>query len=275
MIQINDVYFTYPNGNRALNGITLEINQGEFVGLIGKNGAGKTTLAKLMNGLLKPEKGKILVDGIDTRETTVAELAKRVGYVFQNPDRFLFSESVEKEIEFTLKNLGFEGDELRNRLEETLIEFDLTKYRKRSPFFLSGGEKKKVALASVLCTKPKYLILDEPTVGQDRIEKARIIDLIEKLRKENVAIIMITHDIEFVAEYIPRVVVMADGMVVADGPTKKVLSNLDILSLSNLTPPLLGSLFIELKKNNIPVNEFITLNDAIEQIKKIIFRGLR
>ncbi|MCD6484540.1 MAG: ABC transporter ATP-binding protein [Candidatus Odinarchaeota archaeon] len=275
MIQINNVYFTYPNGNRALNGITIEIDRGEFVGLIGKNGAGKTTLAKLINGLLKPEKGYILVDGIDTRETTVAELAKHVGYVFQNPDRFLFSESVEKEIEFTLKNLGFEDDELRNRLEETLIEFDLVKYRKRSPFFLSGGEKKKVALASVLCTKPKYLILDEPTVGQDRIEKTRIINLIEKLRKENVAIIIITHDIEFVAEYIPRVVVMADGMVVADGPTKKVLNNLDILSLSNLTPPLLGSLFIELKKNSIPVKEFITLNDAINQIKRTIFRGLQ
>lgn len=270
MIQINDVYFTYPNGNKALNGVTLEVDSGEFVGLIGKNGAGKTTLAKLMNGLLKPEKGFVLVDGTDTRKTTVAELAKYVGYVFQNPDRFLFSESVEKEIEFTLKNLGFTGDDLKKRLEETLIEFDLLKYRNRSPFFLSGGEKKKVALASVLCTKPKYLILDEPTVGQDRIEKSRIIKLIEKLRKDNVTIIMITHDIEFVAEYVPRVVVMADGMIVADGPTKKVLSNLDILSVSNLTPPLLGSLYIKLKKNNIPVNEFITLSEAIKQVKKVI-----
>ena len=273
MIQISNVYFTYPNGNQALKGITLEIKNGEFIGLIGKNGAGKTTLAKLMNGLLKPDKGSVVVDDVNTKEASVAEISKHVGYVFQNPDRFLFSESVEKEIIFTLKNLGFGEEELKKRLEETLLEFDLMKYRNRSPFFLSGGEKKKVALASVLCTQPKYLILDEPTVGQDRTEKTRIIDLIEKLRKENVTIIIITHDIEFVAEHIPRVVVMADGMIVADGPTKKVLNNLDILSLSNLAPPLLGRLFIELKRNKIPVDEFITLHDALRQIKKIVLGG--
>ena len=157
MIEVEDVHFTYPNGVEALKGVSLAINNGEFVAIMGQNGAGKTTLVKHFNGLLKPSEGKIRVDGVETTKTSVAALARNAGFVFQNPDHQLFSETVEEEISFALKNFGFEEGTIEQRITWALNLLGLTQYRKTSPFLLSGGERKRVALASVLAWNPEIL----------------------------------------------------------------------------------------------------------------------
>ena len=171
MIEVENLHFTYPNGVKALIGVSLQIKDGEFVAIMGQNGAGKTTLVKHFNGLLKPTEGTVKVDEVDITKTSVASLARNTGFVFQNPDHQLFSETVEEEIAFALKNFGFEPEVVEKRTTWALNLLGLTQYRKTSPFLLSGGERKRVALASVLAWDPKTLIMDEPTIGQDYQQK--------------------------------------------------------------------------------------------------------
>ena len=237
MIEVEDLYFTYPSGVEALRGITLTIRDGEFVAIMGQNGAGKTTLVKHFNGLLKPTKGSVKIDGVDTTKASVAELARKVGFVFQNPDHQLFCETVEDEISFALKNFGFDEDAIKDRVDWALNLLDLTRYRNISPFMLSGGERKRVALASVLAWDPKILILDEPTIGQDYEQKERLRNFIVQLNAQGKTVIIVTHDIEFVAECKPRVILMAEGRVIADGDPHEILTNPNLVSKASLILP--------------------------------------
>jgi len=220
MIEVKDVYFTYPNGVEALKGISLTVKDGEFVAIMGQNGAGKTTLVKHFNGLLKPSKGSVLVDETETTKVSVATLARNVGFVFQNPDHQLFSETVEEEISFALKNFGFEENVIKKRITWALNLLGLTQYEKTSPFMLSGGERKRVALASVLAWNPKILILDEPTIGQDHQQKEKLRQFILQMQTQEKTVIIVTHDVEFVAECNPRILLMRDGKIVADGDNR-------------------------------------------------------
>ncbi|MCD6465184.1 ATP-binding cassette domain-containing protein [Candidatus Bathyarchaeota archaeon] len=254
MIKVENVYFTYPNGVEALKGVSLEISDGEFVAIMGQNGAGKTTLIKHFNGLLKPTRGRVLVDGVDTREASVATLARKVGFVFQNPDHQLFSETVEDEIAFALKNFGFDEKTIEERIEWALNLLDLTRYRKTSPFMLSGGEKKRVALASVLAWNPKILVLDEPTIGQDRNQKEKLRQFIVQMKQQERTIVIVTHDIEFVVECKPRVVLMADGRIVADGPAREVLTDPDAIAKTSLLLPEITQVFLNLNDLGFPRN---------------------
>ncbi len=254
MIKVENVYFTYPNGVEALKGVSLEISDGEFVAIMGQNGAGKTTLVKHFNGLLKPTRGRVLVDGVDTREASVATLARKVGFVFQNPDHQLFSETVEDEIAFALKNFGFDEKTIEERIEWALNLLDLTRYRKASPFMLSGGEKKRVALASVLAWNPKILVLDEPTIGQDRNQKEKLRQFIVQMKQQERTIVIVTHDIEFVVECKPRVVLMADGRIVADGPAREVLTDPDAIAKTSLLLPEITQVFLNLNDLGFPRN---------------------
>src|SRR5512136_859587 len=217
MIEVENVRFTYPNGVEALKDVSLRINDGEFVAIMGQNGAGKTTLVKHFNGLLKPNQGRVLVDNQETTKTSVAKLARDVGFVFQNPDHQLFSETVEEEIAFALKNFGFGEDVIENRINWALNLLALSQYRKTSPFMLSGGERKRVALASVLAWDPKILILDEPTIGQDYEQKEKLRQFILQMRTQEKTVIIVTHDVEFVAECSHRVLLMREGRILADG----------------------------------------------------------
>src|SRR3972149_4256198 len=174
MIVVENICFKYPSGVEALKGVSLTIKDGEFVAIMGQNGAGKTTLVKHFNGLLKPSSGTIRVDGVETTKTTIATLSKTVGFVFQNPDHQLFSETVEEEVAFALKNFGFEPETIQKQITWALNLLSLTEYQKTSPFMLSGGERKRVALASVLAWDPQILILDEPTIGQDHEQKEKL-----------------------------------------------------------------------------------------------------
>jgi len=254
MIDAQNVHFTYPSGVEALKGLSLTIRNGEFVAIMGQNGAGKTTLVKHFNGLLKPTKGKVLIDEVETTKVSVATLARNVGFVFQNPDHQLFSETVEDEIAFALKNFGFKENVTKRRVTWALNLLGLTQYRKTSPFMLSGGERKRVALASVLAWNPKILILDEPTIGQDYQQKEKLRQFILQMKAQRKTIIIVTHDVEFVAECNPRVLLMLEGKIVADGEARKVLTNLEILTQASIVPPQIAQIFLQLSDLELPKN---------------------
>ncbi|MCX8204083.1 MAG: energy-coupling factor ABC transporter ATP-binding protein [Candidatus Nezhaarchaeota archaeon] len=237
-IVVEDLWYSYPNHPEpVLKGVDLKIDKGELVAIVGENGAGKTTLAKHFIGLLKPQRGRVEVLGLDTSKAEVYELAKYVGFAFQNPDHQLFSETVEKEVGFVLKNLGVPLSEATRRVEATLAKLGIAEFRARSPLTLSSGERRRVALASILSHDPSLLILDEPTVGQDAAQKERLALLMGRLAKEGKTVVVITHDVEFVADYIDRVIVMSKGKVVADGPAEEVLVNESLLLSASLKPP--------------------------------------
>ena len=268
MIDVKNVRFAYPNGVEALKGISLKIEDGEFVAIMGQNGAGKTTLVKQFNGLLKPSSGKVLVDGKDTTQTSVAKLARDVGFVFQNPDHQLFSETVEEEIAFALKNFGFAEDVVEKRITWAVNLLSLAEYRKTSPFMLSGGERKRVALASVLAWDPKILILDEPTIGQDYEQKEKLRQFIMQMRTQKKTIVIVTHDVEFVAECNPRVLLMSEGRILADGEAGNILTDPAMTESASIVPPQIAQIFLSLPSLNLPKN-VIDVYDAERILLKI------
>jgi energy-coupling factor transport system ATP-binding protein len=272
MIEAKDVHFTYPNGVKALKGISLTIRNGEFVAIMGENGAGKTTLVKHFNGLLKPTKGRVIVDEVETTKVSVATLARKVGFVFQNPDHQLFSETVEEEIAFALKNFGFKESIIKRRVTWALNLLGLAQYRKTSPFMLSGGERKRVALASVLAWNPKILILDEPTIGQDYQQKEKLRQFILQVKSQSKTVIIVTHDVEFVAECNPRVLLMRGGKIVADGEARKILANPEILTHASIVPPQIAQIFMQLSDLGFS-KEIIDIYEAREVLLKALERN--
>jgi energy-coupling factor transport system ATP-binding protein len=254
MILVEGVSFKYPSGVEALKGVSLTVKDGEFIAIMGQNGAGKTTLVKHFNGLLKPSSGTIRVDGVETTKTTIASLSKTVGFVFQNPDHQLFSETVEQEIAFALKNFGFEEAVVEKQITWALNLLSLEQYRKTSPFMLSGGERKRVALASVLAWDPQILILDEPTIGQDHEQKEKLRQFILQLQTQGKTVVIVTHDVEFVAECNPRVILMNEGKIVADGEGKEILTNTAALVESSIVLPQVAQIFKKLEPLGFPSN---------------------
>lgn len=254
IITMKNVDYVYPNDTHALKGISLNVYKGEFVAIMGQNGAGKTTLIRTLNGLLRPSKGSIYIEGEDISFKTIANLSKNVGIIFQNPLHQLFSNTIEDEIIFSLKNLDLSKEEIQLKTDAILESFNLSKYRKRSPLNLSGGESKKLAIASIMCRDPNILIFDEPTLGQDAREINFFIDLINEELTKKKTIIIVTHNVEFTLMYVPRTVLMSQGKIIADGPTEDLLSNELLLKESSLVMPQIYQLKIALKKNgfNIP-----------------------
>jgi energy-coupling factor transporter ATP-binding protein EcfA2 len=269
MIEVKDIYFSYQSGVQALKGVSLTIKDGEFVAIMGQNGAGKTTLVKHFNGLLKPTKGQVFVDGVDTTKVSIAKLSRDVGFVFQNPDSQLFSETVEDEIAFALKNFGYEPEVIEKRITWALNLLNLTQYRKTSPFMLSGGERKRVALASILAWDPKTLILDEPTIGQDYEQKEKLRQFVMQMRTQQKTIIAVTHDVEFVAECNPRVMLMREGKIIADGEATKILTDPETLTQASIVPPQIAQIFLELPGLNLP-KDIIDVYEAERILKKAL-----
>lgn len=260
MIFFEDVSYSYTPGRYALEHVNLSIGEAELVAILGENGAGKTTLVKHINGLLKPQSGKVTVCGIDSKTSTVAALARKVGLVFQNPDHQLFAETVEKELAFALVNFGMSLLGTSSGVDWAMKEFELTQYRERPPFMLSGGERKRLALASVLCYDPQILILDEPTTGQDSRQKSRLATLLKSLNREGKTVIVVTHDMEFVADFIPRVVILSKGRVIAEGLAEEILTNRELLLSASLLPPQLAELSwdLALQKPSIDLEQVVS-----------------
>jgi len=239
VIEVRDVSFEYKTQPpvKALDNVSFTIREGEFVGIIGKNGSGKTTLMKCLVGLLKPDTGKILFEGEEISNFTAKERAKRMGLVLQNPDTQLFSLSASQEIEFGLRNIGISQEEIVRRRDEVLKLVGLEQYENLHPFQLSFGDRKKLAVASIVAMNPKVLIMDEPTTGQDHRGRYEICDLAKMLNKRGITILMVTHDMDLVAKYTERVLVMNEGRVIFDGPTREAFKRIDTLRQAGLMPP--------------------------------------
>ncbi len=227
------------SGVRALDGVDLRIGPGERVAIIGQNGSGKSTLVRHLNGLLRPTAGRFLIDGVDARRLRVAELAARVGVVFQDPDRQIFSGAVVDEVRFGPRNLGRSGAALRESVEDALELTGLAGQESRNPYDLGQARRKLLALASVLAMRTPVLVLDEPTTGQDRAGAARVRSVIESVAAAGRTLIAVTHDMELVAELFERVVVMRSGRVILDGSPSDAFGGrrLDLLRSTNLEPP--------------------------------------
>jgi energy-coupling factor transport system ATP-binding protein len=251
VVQVRDLYYTYPGGIEALKGVNLEVYQGEVLAIMGENGAGKTTLVKHFNGILKPTRGQVLVKGIDTRHASVAELSRIVGFVFQNPDHQLFADTVYEEVAFALRNFGYPEHVIESRVKWALNLMDLWKYRTRSPFSLSVGERKRLTIASVLAYDPEIIVLDEPTAGQDHLQKEKISEIIHLLRLMGKTVVIVTHDVEFVTEHVDRVAVMARGKILAVGPPQRVLCDPRLLREARLVAPQLVRLSLILRRHGI------------------------
>jgi cobalt transport protein ATP-binding subunit len=237
-IEITDLVFHYtPSGADVLRGVNLRIEAGEFVALIGQNGAGKTTLAKQFNGLLKPTSGSVRVMGRDTRSVPVADMARSVGYVYQNPDHQIFAQRVRAEAAFGPRNLGLSSAEVERRVDAALALVGLQEHADDFAFSLGRGQRQKLAVASVLAMEPRILVIDEPTTGLDQAGARGILELLSHWNAEGRTIVAITHDMSLVAERIPRTVVVSDGRILADGPTRQVLSDAPLLRHAFLRPP--------------------------------------
>jgi len=252
LILVNDVDYKYLNGTIALKKINLKIYKGELIGIMGKNGAGKTTLIRTFNGLIRPTNGSIYINGVNIKSKTTGTLSQKVGIIFQNPEHQVFSNTVEEEIKYSLKSLNLSKQENQIKTDDILKKFNLDKYRERSPLNLSGGETKKLAVASIFCRDPDILVFDEPTLGQDAKEISFFIELIKSEMKIGKTIIIITHNIEFAMEYISRTILMADGKIIADGPTKKVITNEFLVKKSALILPQISQFNIALNEIGIP-----------------------
>jgi energy-coupling factor transport system ATP-binding protein len=236
-LALEDVSFTYPGGAEALRGVSLRIAAGEAVAIVGENGAGKTTLVKQLNGLLKPSRGRVTVGDWDTREHTVAKMAARIGFVFQNPDDQIVERSVGEEIAFGPRKLGQSPADVAANTAAALAMVGLSAEEKTHPYDLTAPQRKLVTLASVLAMRTPCVIFDEPTMGQDARGVALIGGIVERLKAEGRTLINITHDIDFCAAHFERVIAMADGRVLADGPAADVLARADLLATTNVEPP--------------------------------------
>ena len=277
IISMKNVDYIYPNGTHALKNVSLNVNKGELLAIMGQNGAGKTTLIRTLNGLLRPSKGSVYIEKEDISLKTIAELSKVVGIVFQNPSHQLFSNTIDDEINFSLKNLELNSEQIKITKDTILESFDLLKYRNRSPLNLSGGESKKLAIASIICRDPSILVFDEPTLGQDAKEIKFFIDLINSELDKSKTIIIVTHNVEFTVEHIPRTILMAQGRILADGPTEKILSNELLIRESSLIIPQLYKLKNALTKINLNIpkeifreSQFINfLDNYLRKVKKV------
>jgi len=259
IIDINHLYFGYEKDKYVLEDINLKIRKGEFIALVGQNGSGKTTLAKIIMGLLKPSSGDIKIFGKDIRESKLIEIAQHIGLVFQHPESQLFEATVEKDVSFALRNLNLPKDEINKRVEDVLRICGIEELRKADPLLLGLGQKRRVGIASVLVMHPEVIILDEPTSGQDWFQSIEIMDMLKELNKKGHTIIFITHDMELVAQYATRVVVLHNGKILFDGPTREVFKKVEFLNSISLGVPQIVELFYKL---NLPIA--LTIEEATE-----------
>jgi energy-coupling factor transporter ATP-binding protein EcfA2 len=237
-IEVKDLTFNYPSSKRnILNKVNVTINQGDFIAIIGQNGAGKTTLTKHFNGLHLPVDGQVIINGKSTKQMKTNEIIQFVGYCYQNPDHQLFCRTVYDEVAFGPKNLGFSQKILKERVTEALEVTQLADKRDEYPFVLGRGERQRLAIASVISMGSPILIVDEPTTGLDTRGKEHIMNFLIKWNQKGHTVLVVTHDIEMVAKYVPQTIVMANGEIIANGDTRSVLNNKEVLEMSFVKQP--------------------------------------
>ncbi|CCJ33279.1 energy-coupling factor transporter ATPase [Caloramator australicus] len=278
-VKVENLTYVYmpntPFEKKALDNINLEIKDGEFVGLIGHTGSGKSTLIQQLNGLLKPTFGKVYIDDISITDKGISlkSIRQKVGIVFQYPEHQLFEETVYKDIAFGPTNLGLTNEEIEKRVKRAMdfVGLDYETYKDRSPFELSGGQKRRVAIAGVLAMEPKVLILDEPTAGLDPKGRDEVLKQIKRMHKEyKMTIIMVTHSMDEVAQLADRLIVLDKGKIVIEGSPREVFNQIDTLEKIGLSVPQVKYLAKKLKEKGFNINEdIITLEEAKREILRL------
>lgn len=270
IIKIDNLYFQYPYGEDeepklAIKGVSLEIEEGSFTAIIGQNGSGKSTLAKNLNGLLLPSKGAVYVSGMDTRdEDKIWDIRQTAGMVFQNPDNQLVSAIVEDDVAFGPENIGIDPVEIRARVDEALDAVKMGKYKRKAPHLLSGGQKQRIAIAGVVAIRPRCIIFDEPTAMLDPRGRKDIMEIIEKLHREGITVILITH---FMDEAVKadRVVIMNKGEILLDGTPEHVFSQDELIRAARLDVPMAAEIAIYLRENGIDVPPEVVTAERLKE----------
>ena len=273
MIETKDLTFAYPaeEGKRsepALRGVSLGIEKGSFVVVLGHNGSGKSTLAKHMNAVLLPSGGAVYVEGMDTHnQAMLLEIRRRVGMVFQNPDNQIVANVVEEDVAFAPENLGVPPQEIRRRVDDALAAVGMSDFARHAPHLLSGGQKQRVAIAGVIAMQPKCIVLDEPTAMLDPAGRREVIDTATKLcREQGITVVLITHHMEECVGA-DRVIVLSNGAVVADGAPKQVFSQVDLLKREGLTAPVTVRLLHALRAHGMDVPlDALTVSDCADAV---------
>ena len=224
MLKVENLHYSYQSGEYAVKDVSFGVTAGEFVAIAGRNGSGKTTLTRLIMALLKPAGGRILLDGAPAEGLSTADMARHIGYVFQNPDRQIFRDTVAAEVAYGPEQLGFDGGRAAAAAEQAIAAAGLSSLAAAYPRTLSKGQKQRVAIASALAMRPRMLILDEPTSGQDASEKLRLMELLARLNADGMSIILITHDMELLSRFARRTIVLDAGVKVFDGPSAQLFA---------------------------------------------------
>ena len=273
IISIKNLHYTYPGDEtESLCGVSIEIEKGSFVAVLGHNGSGKSTLAKHLNAILTPTEGEVLVDGISTAdEDRLLELRSRAGMVFQNPDNQIVATIVEEDVAFGLENIGVPPEEIRIRVDEALTDVGMYEYRLHAPHQLSGGQKQRVAIAGIIAMMPKLIILDEPTAMLDPRGRAEVLETVIKLNREfGVTVLLITHFMDEAAAC-RRVVVMDDGRILLDAPPKEVFSHVSLLKQVGLDVPQATEIIHELRRSGINLpDDIITDEECVEALSSLL-----
>ena len=274
MLEVQNIKYSYNKDYQALKGVSLKVEKGEMVALLGKNGAGKSTLFLHLNGIYEPDEGKVFIDGEELKydKKSLLKFRQKVGIVFQNPDDQIFAPTVEEDVAFGHLNLKLPMEEVQKRVTESLARVGMSGFEKKAPHHLSGGQKKRVAIAGILAMQPEIMVLDEPTAGLDPQGVRDLSALLKELNDEGITIIISTHEVDLVPNYAKRVFVLVDGLLIAEGTPKEIFAQPEILDQANLEVPIVTELFQDLEKEGFDMNNDypLTIDEAKEKFLELL-----
>lgn len=274
MLEVKNIKYSYNSEYQALKGVSLKVEKGEMIALLGKNGAGKSTLFLHLNGIYEPDEGQVFIDGEELKydKKSLLKFRQKVGIVFQNPDDQIFAPTVEEDVAFGPLNLGLSMEEVQDRVEDALARVGMSGYEKKAPHHLSGGQKKRVAIAGILAMKPEVMVLDEPTAGLDPQGVVDLSKLLRELNDEGITILISTHEVDLVPNYADRVFVLVDGNLIANGTPKEIFSQPEILEKANLKVPIVTDLFQQLENEGIDMDGDypLTIDEAKDKFLKLL-----
>ena len=274
MLEVKNIKYSYNKDYQALKGVSLKVEEGEMVALLGKNGAGKSTLFLHLNGIYEPDEGQVFIEGEELKydKKSLLKFRQKVGIVFQNPDDQIFAPTVEEDVAFGPLNLDLPMEEVQKRVTESLARVGMSGYEKKAPHHLSGGQKKRVAIAGILAMRPKIMVLDEPTAGLDPQGVTDLSKLLKELNDEGITIIISTHEVNLVPNYAQRVFVLVDGLLIAEGTPKEIFAQPEILEKANLEVPIVTELFQNLEEEGFDMKGDypLTIDEAKEKFIELL-----
>ncbi len=274
MLEVKNIKYSYNSDYQALKGVSLKVERGDMIALLGKNGAGKSTLFLHLNGIYQPDEGQVFIDGEELKydKKSLLKFRQKVGIVFQNPDDQIFAPTVEEDVAFGPLNLGLSMEEVQDRVEEALARVGMSGYEKTAPHHLSGGQKKRVAIAGILAMRPEIMVLDEPTAGLDPQGVVDLSKLLNELNDEGITIIISTHEVDLVPNYANKVFVLVDGLLIAEGTPKEIFAKPEILEQANLKVPIVTDLFQQLEEEGFDMQGDypLTIDEAKDKFLKLL-----